>query len=103
MQVSSLRALVEDWEFQEAPFLDFVAPTLQALAGMLQGSQELDTQLQALLLSSCACKMPAVLEHLHEPLSPCSLVTAHVMPESHPPGTASAVCRSAIAQTPAPE
>lgn len=45
--MSSLRALVEDWEFQEAPFLEYVAPTLQALAGMLQGSSELDTQLQA--------------------------------------------------------
>jgi hypothetical protein len=55
VQVSSLRALIEDWEFQEAPFLEHVAPTLQALAGMLQGSQELDTQLQALPLPpACA-------------------------------------------------
>ncbi|CAL8468538.1 g8078 [Coccomyxa elongata] len=44
--VSSLRALVEDWEFQEAPFLEFVAPALQLLAALLQESTELDTQLQ---------------------------------------------------------
>ncbi len=46
LQVSSLRALIEDWEFQEAPFLEFVAPALQLLAALLQESTELDTQLQ---------------------------------------------------------
>ncbi len=44
--MSSLRALIEDWEFQEAPFLEYVAPALQLLAGLLQDSNELDTQLQ---------------------------------------------------------
>lgn len=46
LQVASLRALLEDWEFQETPFLEFVAPALQLLAALLQESTELDTQLQ---------------------------------------------------------
>lgn len=46
LQVSSMRALVEDWEFQEAAFLEFVAPALQLLANILHDSIELDTQLQ---------------------------------------------------------
>ncbi len=46
MQVTSLRALIEDWDFQEAAFMEFVAPYLQLLANLLQESTEFDTQLQ---------------------------------------------------------
>ena len=45
-QVNSLRELVEDWDFQEGPFMEFVAPALQLLAGLLHNSGELETQLQ---------------------------------------------------------
>jgi hypothetical protein len=46
VQVCSLRALIDDWEFQEGPFLEYVAPSLQLLAGLLQRSDHYDTQLQ---------------------------------------------------------
>lgn len=46
LQVNSLRELVEDWDFQEGPFMEFVAPALQLLAGLLHTSGELETQLQ---------------------------------------------------------
>ncbi len=46
LQVNSLRELVEDWDFQEGPFMEFVAPALQLLAGLLHSSEELETQLQ---------------------------------------------------------
>ena len=46
LQVTSLRELVEDWDFQEGPFMEFVAPALQLLAGLLHSSEELETQLQ---------------------------------------------------------
>lgn len=52
LQVNSLRELVEDWDFQEGPFMEFVAPTLQLLAGLLRSSEELETQLQ---VRSCTC------------------------------------------------
>ena len=50
LQVNSLRELVEDWDFQEGPFMEFVAPALQLLAGLLHTSGELETQLQVCLL-----------------------------------------------------
>ena len=46
LQVTSLRELVEDWYFEEGPFMEFVAPALQLLAGLLHNSGELETQLQ---------------------------------------------------------
>lgn len=46
LQVNSLRELVEDWYFDEGPFMEFVAPALQVLAGLLHSSGELETQLQ---------------------------------------------------------
>lgn len=46
MQVNSLRELVEDWYFEEGPFMEFVAAALQVLAGLLHSSGELETQLQ---------------------------------------------------------
>ena len=46
LQVNSLRELVEDWDFQEEPFMEFVASALQLLAGLLHNSGELETQLQ---------------------------------------------------------
>jgi hypothetical protein len=46
VQVNSLRELVEDWYFEEGPFMEFVAAALQVLAGLLHSSGELETQLQ---------------------------------------------------------
>ena len=54
VQVTSLRELVEDWDFQEGPFMEFVAPALQLLAGLLHTSGELETQLQV-----CYCHLTA--------------------------------------------
>lgn len=45
--VDGLRALVTDWDFDEAGFADYVGPALELLARLLQGSAEFDTQLQA--------------------------------------------------------
>ena len=45
--VDGLRALVTDWDFDEAGFADCVGPALELLARLLQGSAEFDTQLQA--------------------------------------------------------
>jgi hypothetical protein len=45
--LDSLRALVTDWDFDEAGFADCVGPALELLARLLQGTAELDTQLQA--------------------------------------------------------
>ena len=46
LQVNSLRELVEDWYFEEGPFMEFAAPALHLLAGLLNNSTELETQLQ---------------------------------------------------------
>ena len=45
--VDGLRALVTDWDFDEAGFAEYVGPALELLARLLQGSAEFDTQLQA--------------------------------------------------------
>ena len=50
--VDGLRALVTDWDFDEAGFADYVGPALELLARLLQGSAEFDTQLQARAPSS---------------------------------------------------
>ncbi|KAK9822576.1 hypothetical protein WJX74_006339 [Apatococcus lobatus] len=43
--VDCLHALVDDWEFQEEAFLPYVHACFQRLAGILNGSEEFDTQL----------------------------------------------------------
>jgi hypothetical protein len=43
--VSALHGLVDDWEFDEVQFSEFVAPTFQLVAGLLQGATELEAQL----------------------------------------------------------
>ncbi|KAL4857594.1 Importin-11 [Chlorella vulgaris] len=43
--VASLRALVDDWEFEEAQFLEYVGPCFQQLAGLLGCAAEFDSQL----------------------------------------------------------
>ena len=45
--VDGLRALVTDWDFDEAGFAEYVGPALELLARLLQGAAEFDTQLQA--------------------------------------------------------
>ena len=37
---------MEDWYFEEGPFMEFAAPALHLLAGLLNDSTELETQLQ---------------------------------------------------------
>ncbi|KAK9830439.1 hypothetical protein WJX72_011753 [[Myrmecia] bisecta] len=44
--VTSLHALVDDWEFTEAQFLEFVGPCFELLMAFLQSAAEYDTQLQ---------------------------------------------------------
>ena len=44
--VSALHDLINDWDFQEEPFLEFVSPTLQLLAGQLHAASQYETQLQ---------------------------------------------------------
>lgn len=51
--VDGLRALVTDWDFEEAGFADCVGPALELLARLLQGSAEFDTQLQARQAYAC--------------------------------------------------
>lgn len=51
--VDGLRALVTDWDFEEAGFADCVGPALELLARLLQGSAEFDTQLQARQAYTC--------------------------------------------------
>lgn len=51
--VDGLRALVTDWDFEEASFADCVGPALELLARLLQGSAEFDTQLQARPAYAC--------------------------------------------------
>ena len=47
---------MEDWYFEEGPFLEFAARALHLLAGLLRDSTELETQLQVCsLYSSFAC------------------------------------------------
>ena len=44
--VAGWQALVDDWEFQEEPFLEFVGPSLQTLAEQLQSCEDYDAQLK---------------------------------------------------------
>ena len=44
------QALIDDWEFREDPFLEFVGVSLQRLAEQLQGCTDYDAQLKASLL-----------------------------------------------------
>jgi hypothetical protein len=50
--VAALQDLVQDWDFQEEPFMEFVAPCFQLLALRLQEANELETQMQASFLSA---------------------------------------------------
>lgn len=50
MAVGTLRALVDDWEFDEAQFLEFVPPCFQQLASLLSSAEEFDSQLAAFSL-----------------------------------------------------
>ena len=45
--LAAAQALVDDWEFREEPFLEFVGPSLQHLAKQLQGCSDYDSQLKA--------------------------------------------------------
>lgn len=44
--VAALQDLVQDWDFQEEAFMEFVAPCFQLLALRLQETNELETQIQ---------------------------------------------------------
>ena len=44
--VSALHDLVNDWEFSEDPFMEFVPPCFQLLAARLQACREYETQIQ---------------------------------------------------------
>ena len=44
---AALRALVDDWTFEEAPFVPYVPPCLELLLRLLLAAAEFDTQLQA--------------------------------------------------------
>ena len=47
---AALRALVDDWAFEEGPFVPYVASCLDLLLRLLRGAAEFDTQLQAFSL-----------------------------------------------------
>ena len=50
-----VQALVDDWEFREEPFLEFVGASLQTLAEQLQSCEDWDAQLK---VGSC---LPGIL------------------------------------------
>ena len=49
--VTALIDLVDDWSFEEEPFLEFVAPCFQLLAQRLQACQDYETQIQVSLFA----------------------------------------------------
>lgn len=56
--------MVDDWEFSEAQFLEFVGSSFQLLASFLQGAAEFDSQLQAFNL------MSVIIERLADEVKP---------------------------------
>ena len=42
--VDAMRSLVDDWNFSDAQFVEFVGPAMQLLVTILKGSSELDSQ-----------------------------------------------------------
>ena len=48
---AALQDLVNDWDFVEEPFMEFVGPCLHLLAQMLHGATSFDTQLQVSTLA----------------------------------------------------
>jgi hypothetical protein len=62
--VGALRALVDDWEFAEAPFAEFTRPCLALLARVLGNSAELETQVEVFGL------MGAIVDRLGEGVVP---------------------------------
>ena len=61
---AAMRALVDDWNFEEDHFIPFVAPCFQCLLALLAVAQEFDTQIQAFGLLSL------LIERLGERVSP---------------------------------
>ncbi|KAK9844039.1 hypothetical protein WJX81_002691 [Elliptochloris bilobata] len=72
--VDGLRALVTDWDFDEASFAEFVGPVLELLARLLQGSAEYDTQLQAFSLFN------EVIERLADGIRPYADAILQLLP-----------------------
>jgi hypothetical protein len=42
--VDAIRALVDDWNFNDEQFVEFVGPTMQLLVHMRKDCEELDSQ-----------------------------------------------------------
>jgi len=71
---ASLRCLVEDWNFTEEGFVEFVPECLRALFDFLKGSGEYDTQLQVFSLVSL------IIERLGERMGPFAHTVTAMLP-----------------------
>lgn len=72
--VASLQALIDDWDFEEAQFLEFVGPCFQLTAALLQSAAEFDTQLQAFSL------LNLVIDRLAESMKPYTSGLMQLLP-----------------------
>lgn len=67
--------MVDDWEFSEAQFLDFVSSAFQLLASFLRAAAEFDSQLQAFNL------MSVIIERLADEVKPYAEGLLALLPE----------------------
>ena len=73
--VDCLRALIDDFGFEDSQFVDLVSPALQLVIRILTSSRELDTQTQAFNL------MNLIIERMGDYVQPLSLSILGLMPQ----------------------
>lgn len=71
---ASLRALVDDWDFDESEFIEFVSPIFQSLSQLLDTTVELDAQIDIFSL------IIVIIDRLGEDVAKHAPVLLHILP-----------------------